>query len=272
MKLRCPVCHSSNSLEAYGSDAAGRDLLALLAKSGPLFWPVVSYLGLFRPAQRDLANERALRLAQEVLEIGADPALLAEALRRTVEAMREKRDRGIVKPLKDHRYLLSVLESVELDSGAVRLDTQPLATLTGEPIPAAKSKRRETMERLGKWGAVSALRQHIAIGLIGLVSFGRPGTPAADTIAINADLWLHLLERHGLRDCVEDVDRVFRAFSGLAQQPMKEWPEPAALLPHLPRRRHQDKLSEPPLPPEERERGKAAVAGIISTLTQGKDS
>ena len=80
MKLRCPVCHASNSLEAFTADDAGRELLVLLASTGPLFRPLVAYLGLFRPASRDLSHDRALRLAREVVDLGADPRAMAAAL------------------------------------------------------------------------------------------------------------------------------------------------------------------------------------------------
>ena len=61
---RCPICHSRISLEALVQDEAGRELLALVAKLDTQTGvALVSYLGLLRSPSRDLANERALRLA-----------------------------------------------------------------------------------------------------------------------------------------------------------------------------------------------------------------
>jgi hypothetical protein len=148
MKLRCPVCHSSNSLEAFTAADAGRELLVLLASTGPLFRPLVAYLGLFRPANRDLSHERALRLAREVVELGADPRALAAALTDTVEAMRAKRDAGQIKPLTNHNYLRKVLETVQIPP------SPPLAKGGGERSERGdlpRSKRAQGIAALEDW-------------------------------------------------------------------------------------------------------------------------
>ena len=148
MKLRCPVCHASNSLEAFTADDAGRELLVLLASTGPLFRPLVAYLGLFRPASRDLSHERALRLAREVVDLGADPRAMAAALTDTVEAMRAKRDGGQVKPLTNHNYLRKVLETVAGAPPAV--GAQHAAPLQQQPA-APRSKRAQGIASLEDW-------------------------------------------------------------------------------------------------------------------------
>ena len=110
---RCPICHSRISLEALVQDEAGRELMALVAKLNTQTGAaLVSYLGLFRSASRDLANERALKLASEALGLisASDTARLAIALSETVEALRGKQPR---QPLKNHNYLKKVLESVQ---------------------------------------------------------------------------------------------------------------------------------------------------------------
>ena len=109
---RCPICHSRISLEALVQDEAGRELMALVARlDSQTGGALVSYLGLFRPARRDLANERALRLANEALGLvpASDIARLAIALSETVEALRGRQPRH---PLKNHNYLKKVLETV----------------------------------------------------------------------------------------------------------------------------------------------------------------
>ena len=109
---RCPVCHSRISLEQLCQDAAGRELLALLAKCDTITGTaLVSYLGLFRSPSRDLANDRALKLAQETLALEA-VQWLTPALAETVEALKAKRAAGETKPLANHNYLRQVLASV----------------------------------------------------------------------------------------------------------------------------------------------------------------
>lgn len=130
---RCPTCHSRISLEAVVQDEAGRELLALLAgvdkNTGSA---LVSYLGLFRSSKRDLANDRALRLAKEALALAETPALLP-ALAHTVETMRGKQQLGQFKPLANHNYLKRVLES---DSG------QAIGALPNSTLPANRQQRR----------------------------------------------------------------------------------------------------------------------------------
>lgn len=262
MKLRCPCCHASNSLEAFVADDAGRELLRRLAGTGPLFRPLVTYLGLFRSSSRDLAHDRALRLAEEVLALNANPHALLAALCETVEAMRAKRDQGDIRPLKNHNYLKRVLEGINVTA-------QPAGacgntSVEGEPsLPTGR--RALAISALQHWGEGSVLRTALANGLAALVALSRPGTPAADTICLTADLWHGTLRRHGLGDTTGDVERVIKGFSSLLDKPLKEWPEPAALLPHIPRRRHQPKLAEPRLEVDHG-KGLAGVRGILESL------
>ncbi len=106
---RCPVCHSHITLEAIVQDEAGRELMAMLANlEGDLSRALVTYLGLFRPEKRDLSNDRALRIAKEVMALTNDSARLSHALAQTVEMLRAKD--GL--PLKNHNYLRKVMSSL----------------------------------------------------------------------------------------------------------------------------------------------------------------
>ena len=106
---RCPVCHSHITLEAIVQDEAGRELMAMLANlEGDLSRALVTYLGLFRPEKRDLSNDRALRIAKEVMALKNDSARLSHALAQTVEILRAKD--GL--PLKNHNYLIKVMSSL----------------------------------------------------------------------------------------------------------------------------------------------------------------
>ena len=151
---RCPICHSRISLEALVQHEAGRELMALVARLDTQTGAaLVSYLGLFRAAGRDLANERALRLAKETLDIGVfpssggvpakagrfrDTARLAIALSETVEALWGKRLR---QPLKNHNYLKKVLESFRM---------RPVSAHTGEGAAAPRSKTGQALKRKKK--------------------------------------------------------------------------------------------------------------------------
>ena len=68
---RCPVCHCRINLEALIQDDAGRELLTIFVKLDKVAAAaIVGYIGLFRSSNRDLANDRALRLCNEVLDMG----------------------------------------------------------------------------------------------------------------------------------------------------------------------------------------------------------
>ena len=144
MKLTCPCCHTIFHLEAALEEAAGREFAAFLAGLGELARPLVAYLGLFRPASRALAYERMLRLAREALELTPDAGRLAAALSETVEALRQKRDEGDVRPLKNHNYLKRVLESGK--------GTGPVTASEGLSLSSrARSRRAQGITALEEW-------------------------------------------------------------------------------------------------------------------------
>lgn len=66
---RCPIGHSQIQLEALVQDEAGRQLMAFWSRWHRIMAaPWSSWrIGLFRAHNRDLANDRALRLIREVL-------------------------------------------------------------------------------------------------------------------------------------------------------------------------------------------------------------
>ena len=135
---RCPICHNRIALEAVVQDEAGRELLALLATTDKAVGTaLVSYLGLFRSTKRDLANDRALKLAKEALQLAQGPQLLP-ALTHTLETMRAKQQSGQFKPLANHNYLKRVLES----------DQGPAIEYQGSSQPvASKAQKRAAMSQ-----------------------------------------------------------------------------------------------------------------------------
>lgn len=112
MKLgRCPVCHSHISFESMVQDQSARELIGLFAGlDDALGRALAGYLGLFRSQQRDLPFDRALRLANQVLDLTQDTARLSAALAETVTAIRAKTP---AKPMKNHNYLKQVLANTE---------------------------------------------------------------------------------------------------------------------------------------------------------------
>jgi len=138
-------------LEAAMEEAAGREFTAFLAGLGELARPLVAYLGLFRPATRALAYERMLRLAREVMELSDDNSRLAAAISETVEALRQKRDEGDVRPLKSHNYLKRVLENQPpsippYQGGGNVMDSSP-----DKGRPGGVSKTARAISRLENW-------------------------------------------------------------------------------------------------------------------------
>ena len=149
MKLgRCPICHGQIHLEALVQDEAGRQLMASLV---PLTiehgTALVGYIGLFRSHNRDLANDRALRLMREVLALGGTE--IAPALAEVVEAMRSKAQQNpaVWKPLSNHNYLKRVIEGLSVS-------VAPVAATAMQRVQPAKM----TSKTAGGMMALEALK------------------------------------------------------------------------------------------------------------------
>lgn len=139
---RCPVCHSRINLEQLCQDESGRQLLALLAGLDTATGTaLVSYIGLFRSANRDLANDRALRLVRETLALEA-AQWLTPALQMTVESIRLKRETSQAKVLANHNYLKRVLEGVIADGVTQTAEIAAPKTTINDYRSAAASAER----------------------------------------------------------------------------------------------------------------------------------
>lgn len=69
MRLVCPTCGATGSLEMFLNDVAGREALkAALALPHPLNKQLLAYVGLFRPRSRSLTWDRVEKLLKELLE------------------------------------------------------------------------------------------------------------------------------------------------------------------------------------------------------------
>jgi len=122
MKTRCPCCGTTLSLDALVTHESARTALASVFRlSGELGGTLCRYLGLFRPAQRELSMDRVARLLAEVVEDisagriarnghihDAPPDAWIWAINQAVSA----REAGRLKtPLSGHGYLYEVIAS-----------------------------------------------------------------------------------------------------------------------------------------------------------------
>lgn len=119
MKTACPACGATFSLDALlGNEGAREAVMAALAMPAPIGKLLVQYLGLFRPAQRQLSFDRVANLLNELLPMIAAASI--ERNGRTWSAPQEywamalnemiaKRD-NLTLPLKSHGYLLAIIE------------------------------------------------------------------------------------------------------------------------------------------------------------------
>lgn len=248
MNLRCPYCHAKFPIEALTQDEAARELLGMRAA---MLSSLLPYLTLFRTGKRDLAFDRALTLAKEVMALDIDPARLEMALANTVEALRLKRDGGSIKPLKDHKYLLAVLEDTRVVDKSQR---------RGDNLPASaqpSSRRAEAIAALSIWAEGDWLRWEIGAGLSALVAQSLKFQPGADMITMNADVWFVALKKICT---IEEVDapRIQAGFQRLFGQ-IAEWPAPKQLLALMPDRPPRRSLPMPEPTEADRQRGREVL-------------
>lgn len=233
---RCPICHSRINLDALIQDESGRSLLVLLSSlDSVVSTALVSYLGLFRPATRDLANDRALRLAKEVIELEENKFALTVALNETVQAMRVKQDQGVFKPLSNHRYLGSVLETVLLRP----MENKAISTAI---TPALKpvSKTAQAIELLKTYptpdGIPEWFTRTVCCSLAELFTMGLEGVPAFDTLSLVIERFLNGLwsKRQWQQDCrFRGARRLHDAFVTEAESKGR-WPQIKAVLGQIP--------------------------------------
>lgn len=142
MKLRCPACGTSASLDVLLAHDGARDALAQVFRlSGALGGALVRYLGLFRPEARELSLDRVARLLSEVLpdlqagritRKGAVHDAPPEAWIWAIEQAVAARDSGrLALPLKGHGWLYEVISTWRPVAGQALVTTNPAAIPTG---------------------------------------------------------------------------------------------------------------------------------------------
>jgi hypothetical protein len=149
MRLTCPCCGATVSLEALLNDTAARHAvaiaLALPANLGPR---LLRYLSLFRPAQRSLTWDRAAHLlgelqamidAGQIQRQGRSWAVSPSAWQTALDEMLERRA-SLTLPLKSHGYLLEILagqanQAEARQEAQVEADRRAVVRRPPEPPP-----------------------------------------------------------------------------------------------------------------------------------------
>jgi hypothetical protein len=138
---RCPHCHLPLDLAHLVSDDAASQVLRIVVAAGDDARPLLAYVGLWRPAKRDLSWDRTLKLLTEVQAMlaGIDRQAACEALSATVQGIRDK---GGQLPITSHGYLKKVLDAVE------RRPVTEVQELVMQQAPAPAGPRSKTMKAL----------------------------------------------------------------------------------------------------------------------------
>lgn len=156
MRLRCPCCGASNSLDALiAHDAARAAIKAALDLDAGLGGLVYQYLGLFRPAKNALGWDKVASLLEELnpmiasAQIQRDgqsypaPRAVWKLALATVLAARST----LNLPLKHHNYLLGTIANMHRQQGKQQEDKQDMARSGNTPVAAGAAARPE-MTRL----------------------------------------------------------------------------------------------------------------------------
>jgi len=240
MQLTCPRCSERFSLESAVEDESGRALMALLGRRGGLARELVAYLGLFRPRAQALRWSRALALAEDVeqLAAGHGEAVVARALRETVDALRPKMGPGW-KPLTNHNYLKRVLESVIARPNTALTAVQQDGNTAAPASP--KSKTAQALDLLARYPSPEGIPEWFTRTVCGslaeLIVMSMEGMPAYDTLPLVVERWLAELwpKREWKKSCrFRGAKRLRTAFIQAAGHAGR-WPSIQDVLDGVPR-------------------------------------
>lgn len=156
MRLRCPCCGASNSLDALiAHDAARAAIKAALELDAGLGGLVYQYLGLFRPAKNALGWDKVASLLGEL-----NPMIAAAQIQRDGQSYPAPREvwklalattlaaRSTLNlPLKHHNYLLGIIANLHRQQGKQLEDKRDMARSGNTPVAAGAAARPE-MTRL----------------------------------------------------------------------------------------------------------------------------
>ncbi|MEW5905128.1 MAG: hypothetical protein AB1722_12395 [Pseudomonadota bacterium] len=158
MKLSCPACGAVASLDVLlGHEGAREAVMTALALPAPLGKLLVQYIGLFRPAQRNLSLDRVASLLGELLTMidkgeiergGRMWSAPQDAWAAALTEMLAKRD-TLTLPLKSHGYLLTIIAGYS-DKAEARKEAQTEAQRRGHTPVGAPASTRTVDEVIGK--------------------------------------------------------------------------------------------------------------------------
>ncbi|WP_238797012.1 DUF2752 domain-containing protein [Acinetobacter pittii] len=169
MRTRCPACGATNSLDALlGHGEASKAFVASLNLVGDLATPLVKYLGMFRPQNRELTFDRTAKLLGEIA-----PDVNAQQIKRghhsypapkaawiwAINTMLERRDQGKLQlPLKNHGYLYEVIISFKPENAPAPTEHRPAAPLAKtEAERAAEQAEHDRQKHLRPSFSVSEM-------------------------------------------------------------------------------------------------------------------
>ena len=145
MLTRCPNCGAGMSLDALIAHEECRQLLAEVMQVGlPYGRAVIRYLGLFRPAKRELRMERVARLLRELLpdlqrgaitRAGRDWPLTPEQWQAGLQAVLDAADKGTLKiKLANNTDFTVDLSKANADGDSTTLSAKDIAAaINAEP-------------------------------------------------------------------------------------------------------------------------------------------
>ena len=274
MKVKCPACGASMSLDALiGHDEARAALVELSGISDELVRGCLKYLGLFRPSEKDLTFARVAKLLGELRplmqagEISRNrqsyPAP-REAWLWAFEQVMAARDAGKLNrlPLTTHGFLYETLTfwSPEKSQAAAPVPFEP----TADGHLKINSKLRQGVARLAAWAGDDWLRQELAAGFAELAAMNLQGRPAAMDLAVVAGRWEKRLRER--TQWVEEYDRMRFQTGFKALQNGSEWPNVPDFIRNLPPRLIPREMLDGPKP--DREKGRSEMEKVKQSLKQ----
>ena len=152
MRLRCPCCGASNSLDAVvAHDAARAAVKAALDLDAGLGGLVYQYLGLFRPPKNALGWDKVAGLLEEL-----NPMIASAQIQRNGQSYPAPREvwklalattlaarSSLDLPLRHHNYLLGTIANMSRQQGKQVEDRHDMARSGNTPIAAGAAARPE---------------------------------------------------------------------------------------------------------------------------------
>jgi hypothetical protein len=167
MRLTCPSCGATASVEAWQNDAYVRYFIeAIVALPSPVLRQTLAYLGLFRKNGKSLSWPQALGLARDMrslVETGTVHWQGCETRPCTAEiwaAAMEATLAAAPKGLKNHNYLRQVAwEKAEELARKTETDRETARKrrtreIDEEPMPMGETARQAVTDLKKKWGEV----------------------------------------------------------------------------------------------------------------------